>query len=197
MRIIGVTGGIGSGKSTVSKILASFGAHVIDADMLARQIVEKGQKALAEIVDAFGTSVLDAEGNLDRKKLSHIVFKDKQKLKLLNGLTHSHVAQNIIDRINGLDESETAVVDAPIPIEHGFLDVVHEVWSVIADKEVRIKRVMERSALTYNEVEQRINFQLSDEFYKSISDIVIVNNESLEELRAQVAKYYYLETTKK
>ncbi|WP_010252504.1 dephospho-CoA kinase [Acetivibrio cellulolyticus] len=192
MRIIGVTGGIGSGKSTVSKILASFGAHIIDADRLAKEIVEKGQNALNEIVDYFGPSVLNAEGNLDRKKLSHIVFKDKNKLEILNNITHNNVAQKIIERLDSLDDNETAVVDAPIPIKHGFLDVVHEVWVVTADKEVRIKRVMERSGLTYNEVEDRINSQLSDDFYKSISNTVIINNGTVEELLLQVKNYYYL-----
>lgn len=191
MRIIGVTGGIGSGKSTVSKILASFGAQIIDADILARQIVEKGQKALEEIVSYFGETILDCEGNLDRKKLSGIVFKDKQKLEALNRITHKHVAERIIENIKKLKENEVAVVDAPIPIEHGFIDVVDEIWVVIADKEVRIKRVMDRSGLTYNEVEDRINSQLSDEYYKSISDKIIVNNGSIEELRRQVINYYY------
>lgn len=191
MRIIGVTGGIGSGKSTVSMILAALGAHIIDADKLAKEIVEKGQQALTEIVSAFGTVVLDEEGNLDRKKLSHIVFKDKQKLELLNGITHNHVAQRIIEKLDSIGECCTVVIDAPIPIEHGFLDVVHEVWAVVADREVRIKRVMDRSGLTYNEVEDRINLQLSDELYRNISDIVIVNNGSMEELREQVEKYYY------
>ena len=191
MRIIGVTGGIGSGKSTVSKILASLGAHIIDADRLAKDIVEKGQKALGEIVDYFGPSVLDAEGNLDRKKLSDIVFKDEHKLGILNEITHSHVAKKIIEKLNSLEPDEIAVVDAPIPIKHGFLDVVSEIWVVTADREIRIKRVMERSGLTYNEVEDRINLQLSDEYYKSISSIVIVNNGSAQELRQQVEKYYY------
>lgn len=191
MRIIGITGGIGSGKSTVSKILASFGAQIIDADILAKQIVEKGQKALEEILECFGDEILDREGNLDRKKLSGIVFKNKQKLEVLNRITHDHVAKRIIEKIESLTKTEIAVVDAPIPIEHGFLDVVDEVWVVLADKEVRIKRVMERSGLTYNEVEDRINAQLSDEFYKSISEVVIVNNGSVEELRQQVKKYYF------
>ena len=191
MRKIGVTGGIGSGKSTVSKILASFGAQIIDADMLAKQIVEKGQKALEEIVACFGDEILDSDGNLDRKKLSGMVFKDKQKLEVLNRITHDHVAKRIIEKIDSLNKAEIAVVDAPIPIEHGFLDVVDEVWVVIADKEVRIKRVMERSGLTYNEVEDRINAQLSDDYYKSISQVVIVNNGSVEELRQQVKKYYF------
>lgn len=192
MRIIGVTGGIGSGKSTVSKILASLGAQVIDADVLARQIVQKGQKALEEIVNYFGEVVLDSEGNLDRKKLSGIVFKDKKKLEALNSITHKYIAGKIIEEIKKIKEDETVVVDAPIPIEHGFIDVVDEIWTVIADKEVRIKRVMERSGLTYNEVEDRINSQLSDEFYLSISDRVIVNNGSIEELRLQVEKYFFI-----
>jgi len=192
MRIIGVTGGIGSGKSTVSKILASYGAKVIDADVLARQITEKGQKALKEIANCFGETILDSYGNLDRKELARIVFKDKQKLEELNRITHKYVAEKIIEMIKNLNNNEIAVVDAPIPIEHGFIDVVDEIWAVVADKDVRIKRVMERSNMTYNEVEDRINSQLSDEFYKSISNIVIENNGSIEELEQQVRKYYYI-----
>ncbi|NLL05987.1 MAG: dephospho-CoA kinase [Clostridiaceae bacterium] len=191
MRKIGVTGGIGSGKSTVSKILASFGAQIIDADILAKQVVEKGQKALREIVECFGEEILDPDGNLDREKLSGIVFKDKQKLEVLNRITHAHIAKRIIEEIDSLNNTEIAVVDAPIPIKHGFLDVVDEVWAVIADKEVRIKRVMERSGLTYNEVEDRIKSQLSDDYYKSISKVVIVNNGCVENLRRQVKKHYF------
>ena len=192
MRIIGVTGGIGSGKSTVSKILASFGAKIIDEDVLARQITQKGQKALEEIVNCFGEAILDSEGNLDRKMLSKIVFKDKQKLEALNRITHKYVAEKIIENLKKINNNEIAVVDAPIPIEHGFIDVVDEIWAVVAHKDVRIKRVMERSNMTYNEVEDRINSQLSDEFYKSISDVVIENNGSIEELEQQVKKYYYI-----
>lgn len=192
MRIIGVTGGIGSGKSTVSKILASFGAKIIDADVLARQITQKGQMALEEIVNCFGETILDSEGNLDRKMLSKIVFKDKQKLDALNRITHKYVAEKIIENLKKINNNEIAVVDAPIPIEHGFIDVVDEIWAVVAHKDVRIKRVMERSNMTYNEVEDRINSQLSDEFYKSISDVVIENNGSIEELEQQVKKYYYI-----
>lgn len=191
MRIIGVTGGIGSGKSTVSKILASLGAHIIDADKLAKEIVEKGQAALDEIVDCFGSSVLDISGKLNRKRLSDIVFKDESKLRTLNKITHKYVANKIVETIDSLGSDEIAVVDAPLPIKHGFLDVVSEVWAVTADMEVRIKRVMERSGLTYNEVKDRINLQLSDEYYKSISSIVIENNGSVEELRQQVEKHYY------
>jgi len=190
MRIIGVTGGIGSGKSTVSRTLASFGAQVIDADLLAKQIVQKGQKALDEIVACFGKDILDAEGNLNRKKLSDIVFKDKQKLEKLNRITHHYVAKEIYKKVDGLSETKTVVVDAPIPIEHGFVDVASEIWTVVSDKEIRIKRVMQRSGLTYNEVEERINLQLSDEYYRSISDIVIVNNGTVGELIQQVKEYY-------
>lgn len=188
MRIIGVTGGIGSGKSTVSKILASLGAQVVDADVLARQVVKKGEKALGEIVASFGTYILDMEGELDRKKLSDIVFKDKAKLDVLNTITHTAVAERIIQKLEQLREVELVVVDAPIPIEHGFLDVVDEVWGVVADRDLRVKRVMQRSGLTYNEVDDRIESQISDEVYKSISDVIIVNNGSVEDLKQHIEK---------
>lgn len=191
LRVIGVTGGIGSGKSTVSKILSGLGAKLVDADIIARDIVAKGQKALDEIAECFGREVLDKNGELDRKVLSAIVFKSKEKLDALNSITHKYIAQKIIERINSFDENDTVVIDAAIPIKKGFLDVVDEVWVVTASKGTRIKRVMTRSGLSYDEVLERINSQLNDDYYFGISDIVIYNNGVFEELENLVKKNYY------
>lgn len=184
MRTIGVTGGIGSGKSTVSKILAEMGAEIIDADVIARDITLKNQVAYQEIVDCFGAEILASDGEIDRGKLASKVFNDKHKLELLNSMTHQHVAQIIVKRHEILKNMEkTVVIDAPIPIKHGFLDVVEEIWVVVADREIRIKRVMTRSGLTYQQALGRINAQLSDEYYCSLADVIINNNSTYEELR--------------
>lgn len=189
MRIIGITGGIGSGKSTVSSILAKYGARVIDADIIARQIAAKGEPALDEIVSCFGKEILDREGELNRKKLAEKVFNDKEKLMVLNTITHKYVVERIlkeIENVKGDQSVEIIVLDVPIPIEHGFLDTVDEVWVVAAQTEVRVERVIKRSRLTYDEAIKRINAQKSDEEYVKIADRVIYNNDNLEELERSV-----------
>lgn len=189
LRIIGVTGGIGSGKSTVTRILADMGAAVIDADVIARDIVRKGQKAFKELVSFFGDEVVAPDGELDRKALGAIVFNHKDKLESLNDITHKYVVERIGERLLELKRDKAVsiiVVDVPIPVRHGFIDVVDEVWTVVSDREKRIVRVMKRSGLTYDQVLERINSQKSDEEYMEIAHKVIVNDGSEEELRKQV-----------
>jgi dephospho-CoA kinase len=193
LRIIGITGGIGSGKSTVSRILRDLGAKVIDADRIAREIVFKGGIALQELVDYFGIEILDDSGELDRKKLSEIVFTDIEKLEVLNTITHKYIIDRIYKEVDSAREEglwDIVVVDAPIPIKSGFLDVADEIWVVSADKESRIKRVMERSGYTHDEAVNRINSQLKDEEYTRIADQVIHNEGSIEDLEKDVVKLY-------
>ncbi|TYQ13334.1 UNVERIFIED_CONTAM: dephospho-CoA kinase [Acetivibrio alkalicellulosi] len=190
MRVIGITGGIGSGKSTVSKILSGFGAKVIEADEIAKGIMVKGEKAFSEVVDYFGDQILDLSGQIDRKKLASIVFVDKDKLNALNQITHKYVSVNILKLIDKYKDEKTVVVDAAIPIKKGFIDVSDEIWVVTANKELRIKRVMKRSGLTYSEVLERINSQLEDDYYLSISDIIIYNDGTYEELENKVINIY-------
>ncbi|NSW92290.1 MAG: dephospho-CoA kinase [Firmicutes bacterium] len=192
MKVIGVTGGIGSGKSTVARILCDLGAKVIDADKVAREITSKGQPAVEEIVNYFGTEVLNEKGELDRKKLSEIVFMDKGKLEVLNTITHKYIVDKIIRNLEKLKEEkvEIVVLDVPLPVKHGFLDVVDEVWVVVASKDTRIKRIMERSNITYEEAVNRINAQKGDEEYLKLANEVINNDGSVEELEKVVAKLY-------
>lgn len=191
MKTIGVTGGIGSGKSTVSNILGELGAQIIDADIIARDITLKGREAYQEIVDCFGAQILAPDGEIDRKKLAAEVFNNKDKLEDLNIITHRYVAQIIWERHEVLKKlGKTVVIDAPIPIKHGFLDVAKEIWVVVADRENRIKRVMVRSGLTYEQVVERINAQLSDEYYCSLADVIIKNDSTYEELRRIVEANY-------
>lgn len=197
MKIIGVTGGIGSGKSTVATILKNLGAFVIDADKIAKTVTIKGQPALDELVEFFGKGILKEDGELDRAKLSVIVFSDKNKLKKLNEITHKHVITKIIQELNRLKEElkknnndGIIVLDVPIPVKHGFLDIVEEVWVVISDKETRIKRVMKRNNISYSQVLRRIEAQKNEDEYLQIASKVIDNSGTLEELESIVKNFY-------
>ena len=193
MRIIGVTGPIGSGKSIVSKILSDLGAVIIDADVLARAVTARGSDALNELVSYFGDEILTSNGELDRKMLAQLVFGDKVKLHALNSITHKHIVKKIklaVENIKAAGKNEVIVIDAPLPVENGFLDVVDEVWVVSADREKRIRRIIERSGYTREEVENRIDSQMKDEEYLKLATEVLENNREIEELEKAVVKLF-------
>ncbi len=186
--VLGVTGGIGSGKSTVSRILQEMGAVVIDADKISRDVVMPGEKALEELTEVFGEDILDAWGQLQRKKLAHMVFNDNEKLQKLNGILHKYVAQRINDNVKEqqLKKTQIIVIDAPIPIKTGFLDLCHRVWTITADRELRIRRIMGRNGMSYDEAVSRINSQLDEQEYIKIADTVIYNNDDYSLLKEDV-----------
>lgn len=186
--VLGVTGGIGSGKSTVSQILRDLGAEIIDADVISRQIVMPGENALEELVNTFGTDIVDEFGQLKRKRLAEMVFEDEDMLQKLNCIMHNHVAKKIQARVNELakQKSMIIVIDAPIPIKTGFLDLCDQVWTVSARMELRIDRIIKRSGLTYNEAVSRIKSQISEEEYISIANTVIYNNGDYLQLKEEV-----------
>lgn len=193
LKIIGVTGGIGSGKSAVATILKDLGAVVIDADSIARGVTAKGCKALEELTGYFGNGILDEEGDLKRKALADMVFKDPVRRQALEAITHKYVVSKILDGVENIKNSgktEVVVIDAPIPLEHGFLDVADEVWVVAAEKEIRISRAMERSGYTHEEALDRINSQMKDEEYLQVADDVINNDGSMDELEMNVVKLF-------
>lgn len=186
--ILGITGGIGSGKSTVSTLLKEMGAAVIDADVLSREVVMPGEPALEELTAVFGKAILDDWGQLKRKALADVVFQDKTKLEVLNKIVHKYVAQRIKDNVKEQLEKMTKiiVIDAPIPINEGFLNLCHTVWTVHSDMETRIQRVMKRSAMTYDEAISRIQSQIKDEEYLKIADTVIYNDKDISSLKDEV-----------
>jgi dephospho-CoA kinase len=193
LKIIGVTGGIGSGKSTVSRILRDLGAKIVSADKIARDVVYKGEKALEELIEYFGNDIINDEGELDRKKLGTIVFDNIEKLEVLNSITHKYIVEKIVDMAEQFrkeSKSGIMVIDAPIPVEHGFIDLVDEVWVVTADIDVRIKRIIERDGITREEALNRINSQKKEGEYLGIADEVLVNNGGIEELEREVAKLF-------
>lgn len=186
--VLGVTGGIGSGKSTVGSILQELGAVIIDADVISKQIVMPGEKALEELIDTFGRDLLDECGQLKRKLLADMVFNDKIKLLKLNNIMHKHVGQRIKDIVAELatQKTKTIVIDAPIPIRAGFLDLCDQVWTVSAPMDLRIDRIYKRSGMTYSEAVSRIKSQFSDEEYISIANTVINNDTDYLHLKEEV-----------
>lgn len=186
--VLGVTGGIGSGKSTVSHILEELGAVIIDADVISRQVVMPGEKALERLTEEFGKDILDDWGQLRRKMLADEVFTDNEKLRILNSIVHKYVAQRIKDNVEEQLSKKTGVIviDAPIPIKVGFLDLCDQVWTVSVSMELRIERVMKRNGMTYEEAVSRINSQISDEEYIRIADTVIYNDKDIFNLKKEV-----------
>ncbi len=190
MKVIGLTGGIGSGKSAVSAILKKYGARVVDADAISHKIMQKGEAAYYEIVDAFGTCILDDNENINRGRLGNIVFSDRELLDKLTHISHTHIIATMENEIEEYRKSGfkgLVAIDAPLPVKRGFLDLVDEVWVVTAKKETRIKRVISRSGLSAEQAEKRIQAQMSEEEYLKLADVVIENNGTIEELEEKVA----------
>lgn len=190
---IGLTGGIASGKSTVSKILKDLGATVVDVDLIARDVVVKGSRCLEQIVRYFGEEVLLEDGSLNRKKLRDIVFSDRDKLKVLNGITHPEIIARVIKQLEFLEREkrlDRAVVDAAILIEMGLHRHVDVVWLVRVDREVQIKRLMKRDNISRNEAEAIISTQMPVEKKEQYAHVIIDNSGTLEELEARVRKLW-------
>jgi dephospho-CoA kinase len=190
--VLGITGGIGSGKSTVSRLLKEYGAFIIDADEISRQIVMPGERALTELTGVFGKGILDEYGQLKRKQMADEVFNDKEKLQMLNEILHKYVAQRIKDNVKEqlLNETKIIVIDAPIPIKIGFQDLCDIIWTVSAPRELRVKRIMKRNGMSYEEAVSRIKSQILDEEYLGIADTVIYNNNDIIDLEEKVKLHY-------
>lgn len=191
MHVIGLTGGIASGKSTVSRYLAKLGAIILDADQIAREIVAPGKPALQEIVKEFGEDVLLPDGSLDRARLGKLVFADKAKRDRLNQITHPKIFAEIRERIARLRESydclhRVVVIDAPLLIEAGFVPLVESVWLVAVDEETQIKRLMERDGYSREEAEARLKSQMPLEQKLAYADQIIQNTGTLEETIARI-----------
>ncbi|NLO99020.1 MAG: dephospho-CoA kinase [Clostridiaceae bacterium] len=193
MLVIGVTGGIGAGKSSVSAILKELGAIVIDADLIARQVVEPYKPAWLEIKEAFGEDFLLDDNSLDRKRLADEVFLSKEKKHILEKIIHKEVLAVIKEKLAAMREygyKGTVVLDVPIPVKEGFLDAADKVWVVVSDDEIRIKRLMKRRNMSREDAEARMSSQLTQDEYKALAHEVIVNNGSKEELEKNVKELY-------
>ena len=190
MKIIGLTGGIASGKSTVATELRKQNVPVFDADEVSRNAVAKGSKGLALVAEAFGAEYLTADGEMDRAKISQLVFSDKEALKTLEGILHKIVwdeAEAFLAEARE-QKAQLAVLDVPLLIETKWHERVDLVWLVAVSKEQQIKRAMIRSGMTEEEVKARIAAQMSLEDKKKFADVVLDNSGALEETLEQVHK---------
>lgn len=183
---VGLTGGIGSGKSTVSELLAELGAVVIDADQLAREVVEPGSDGLAEVVAEFGPGVLTPEGDLDRAALGQIVFADADRRARLNAIVHPRV-RALAERLEAAAPPDAVVVhDIPLLVETGQAGGFDRVIVVDAPIEAQLERLAASRSMGEAEARARIDAQASRAERRAVADDVIVNDGPLDELRAQV-----------
>lgn len=188
MRICGLTGGIASGKSTVARRLRELGVPVVDADAVAREVVEPGSSGLAEIVAAFGSEVLGADGRLDRKALAARVFGDDEARARLEAIVHPRVAERTRERFAELEAAgaELAFYDVPLLVEKGLHTVFRPVVVVALPEDEQVRRAMARDGATEAEVRARIAAQrpLADKV--AVADHVVDNTGSIEATLAQV-----------
>lgn len=184
---VGLTGGIGSGKSTVARLLAEQGALVIDADQIAREVVKPGEPALTEIIERFGPEVVASDGSLDRGALAAIVFADTAALSVLNAITHPRIAQRTAELMEQAADDAVVVYDVPLMVENNATDGWDAVIVVEADHQVRVHRLIERG-LSPEDIEARMSRQASDEERRAVADVLIVNSGDLDDLRDQVTR---------
>ena len=191
MKVIGITGGIGSGKSSAVQIVKELGAKVIDADLLSKELFLKESSGLQEIVNNFGQEVINDAFELDREKLGDIVFNNTVKLKQLEQITHKYIISAIVQEVDRERQKgccEMIALEASLPVEHGFKDVVDEIWVISSNSEERIKRVMHRNSYSREDVLKRMNSQPEEKAYLKIADRVIENNGTFQELKEKIIK---------
>ena len=189
--IYGLTGGIGSGKSTVANILRDKGFTVLDADEIGREVTAKGQPLLRMLVNEFGIEIIQEDGTLNRRLLAEIVFGDRAKTRRLNEMVQTAILVKAIERAHKLQLTDTEKViffDVPLLFEAGWDRYVKEVWLVTAPEDVRIERVEVRDGLTEAEIRKRIRLQMSEEEKMERSDVIIENDEGMAKLMMQVDK---------
>jgi dephospho-CoA kinase len=185
---VGLTGGIGAGKSEVSRLLVACGAVLIDADRIAREVVEPGTPGLAAVVDAFGEEVLAADGGLDRPKLGSIVFADPEKLAVLNSIVHPLVGARSreLEEAAAKDADAVVVHDVPLLTENGLAPLYDVVVVVDASAETRLDRLVRLRGMTEEDARARMAAQASREKRREIADVVIDNDVPLDELERRV-----------
>jgi dephospho-CoA kinase len=186
---IGLTGGIGSGKSAVSRLLAEHGAIVIDSDVLAREVVEPGTPGLAAVVEAFGPEVLRADGSLDRDRLGAVVFADEAALRRLNAIVHPLVGARSAEIVAAAPDDAVLVHDIPLLVENKLAPHFDLVLVVEAQVDVRIARLRDRG-MTEEAARARIAAQASDADRRAVADVVLSNDGTLDDLRAAVDKFW-------
>ena len=185
-RIIGLTGQSGSGKSTVSKVFAAHGFDVCDADMVSREVTARGSAALDEIAAEFGSDMLTPDGSLDRRKLGAYVFSDRAALDRLEGILYPYILRRIGEYTEAARGS--VLLDAPTLFEAGADRLCDMIISVVADEDIRLRRIMARDGIDETAARNRFSSQHDEAFFRERSDIVIENNGGEDELISRVTE---------
>lgn len=187
VRVVGLTGGIASGKSTVSQMLRELGAPIVDADVVAREVVEPGTPGLEEIADRF-PGVIGADGRLDREKLAARVFGQDEERRALNAILHPRIQRAVVEQVEALARQghRLVIYDAPLIVENGLHQILDGVILVAVPREVQVERLMARNGVSRDAAEARIRAQLPLEEKKKVATWIVDNAGSLEHTRAQV-----------
>ena len=192
MKVIGLTGGIGSGKSTVSKFLAELGAVIIDADKVGHEALKPGTEVWREVVAAFGRQILTPDGDINREKLGEIVFRNSESLSRLNQIMHPRMHDMVKAQLEGYRKQGVGVVvlEAPLLIEANWTSLVDEVWVTVASESTVLRRLKEKFELSEPESLARIHSQLPSEEKVKHADVIINTDCALGELRAKVEELW-------
>lgn len=191
-KVIGLTGGMGSGKSTVSQLLAEFGAVIIDADKVGHEAYQPNTKTWRDLVAAFGRQIVAQDGSIDRKKLGAIVFGSPEQLERLNHIVHPRMFEMMKERIEQYRQQgvKVVVLDAAILFEANWTPLVDEIWVVIASESLVITRAKARTGLPEEQIRSRLNSQMPVEEKVKKANVVIQNDGTFEDLQVQVRKLW-------
>ncbi len=191
---VGLTGGIGSGKTSVSDLFKKLGVPVIDTDIIAHELVNNNPEVLQEITDAFGQDMLNLDGKLNRKKLAQIVFKVKENKQRLENILHPKIQVKVLNQLHNLatktKPAEYAIIVVPLLIEANYNNFIDRILVVMTDESKRIERVQQRDNRSVNEIRSIINNQIDDEKRQQEADDIIENNNDINSLRIQVKKLH-------
>lgn len=189
MKIIGVTGSSGAGKTEACKIIVKNNdAEIIDADEVAKKLSKKGTMYLNSIIDSFGEDIVYKNGALNRKKLANMIYEDDKKREQLNKCTFDYIVQEIQRKINNMNHKQIILIDAPLLFESGLDSICDFVIAIVSDREEQIKRICIRDGISQEDAIKRLNAQSTNEFFKDNGDVIVHNIKTLEELEEEIKK---------
>ncbi|WP_436959536.1 dephospho-CoA kinase [Staphylococcus xylosus] len=193
-KVIGLTGGIASGKSTVSELLTAHGFKVVDADIASRQAVEKGTEGLARVKEVFGDEALDEDGNMNRSYVGEVIFNQPEKRLVLNEIVHP-IVRDIMEKEKEeyLEQGYNVIMDIPLLFENDLQETVDEVWLVYTSESIQIDRLMERNDLSMEEAKARVYSQISIDKKRRMADHVIDNRDTKLELKQNLENLLFKE----
>lgn len=193
-KVIGLTGGIASGKSTVSELLTAHGFKVVDADIASRQAVEKGTEGLARVKEVFGDEAINEDGNMNRSYVGEVIFNQPEKRLILNEIVHP-IVRDIMEKEKEeyLEQGYNVIMDIPLLFENDLQETVDEVWLVYTSESIQIDRLMERNDLSMEEAKARVYSQISIDKKRRMADHVIDNRDTKLELKQNLENLLFEE----